>query len=123
MRNIPDFLIGCEKLEVVTDFLYLGLKLNYNNKMFVAQKDLCERASRAMFALLKKSNELMLPVDLVVDLFDKTVLPILTYGCEVWGHEMVEAVTKFQLKFYKFVLKLRLSTPSVMVFGELESFL
>jgi hypothetical protein len=60
----------------------------------------------------------MLPVDLVIDLFDKTVLPILTYGCELWGFEMNDIITRLQLKFYKFVLKLRLSTPTLMVFGE-----
>ena len=68
--------------------MYLGLKLNYNNKMDVAQHDLYNRASRAMFILLKKCNRLGLPFDIMFDLFDKTVVPILTYGCEVWGHAM-----------------------------------
>jgi hypothetical protein len=54
IRNIPHFFLGTEELEVVNDFLYLGLKLNYNNKTFVAQRDFCDRASRAMFSLMKK---------------------------------------------------------------------
>ena len=122
VRRFPDFSIGAEKLEVVYDFLYLGLRLNYNNRMFVAQRDLYDRASRAMFALLKKAKSLMLPVDLVIDLFDKTILPILTYGCEIWGFEMSDIVQRLQLKFYKLVLKLRQSTPSFMVFGETGKF-
>jgi hypothetical protein len=75
-----------------------------------------------MFLLLKKCNECLLPVDLVIDLFDKTVLPVLMYGCEIWGFEISDILLKLQLRFYKFVLKLRLSTPSMMVFGEIGKF-
>ena len=122
IRNIPRFFIGQEMLEVVSDFTYLGLKLNYNNKLTVAQKDLYDRATRAMFALLKKSQIHNLPLDLVLDLFDSMVLPVLTYGCEIWGFEINECVCKLQLKFYKFLLRLRQSTPSMMVLGEVGKF-
>ena len=122
IRNIPKFYIGNEEIEVVSDFLYLGVKLNYNNRFSVAQKDLIDRASRAMFSLLKKSKNLNLPIDLILDLFDSTVVPVLIYGCEIWGHDMIENVTKLQLRFYKFVLKFRQSTPNIMVFGETGKF-
>ena len=55
VRVYPDFMIGNERLEVVSDFSYLGIRLNYNNRMNVTQKDVYDRASRAMFSLLKKS--------------------------------------------------------------------
>jgi hypothetical protein len=45
----------------------------------------------------------MLPVDLIIDLFDKTVLPILTYSCEIWGHDVTDIVVNLQLKLYKYV--------------------
>ena len=45
VRVYPEFKIGDEILEVVSDFLYLGIRLNYNNKTRVAQKDLYDRAS------------------------------------------------------------------------------
>jgi sorting nexin-29 len=118
IRNKPSFYIGLDKIEVVSEFTYLGLRLNYNNKMYVAQRDLCNRASRAIFSLIKKSNEMMLPVDIVLDLFEKTVAPILMYGCEVWGFDIIDTLQQTQLKFLKYVLKLKKSTPSVMVFGE-----
>ena len=112
VRKFPIFKIGDETIEVVSDVLYLGLKLNYNNKMIVAHRDLYERASRAMFALLKKCNTLNLPIDLILDLFDKTIVPILTYGCEVWGFEQLDILHRLQQKFFKIVLRLRISTPS-----------
>ena len=118
VRKFPNFTVYGEMIDVVDNFSYLGLKFNHNNKMKIAQKDIYDRASRAMFALLKKCNTLNLPVDIILDLFDKTIAPILTYGCEIWGFDQLDMLQKLQLKFYKIVLKLRMSTPSVMVFGE-----
>ena len=118
VRKFPNFRIGEEQIEVVCNMSYLGLKLNYNNRMSVAHKDLYDRASRAMFALLKKCNSQNLPIDIILDLFEKTIVPILTYGCEVWGFEQLDILQKLQLKFYKIVLKMRTSTPSLIVFGE-----
>ena len=80
VQNFPNFKIGEEVIEVVSNVLYLGLKLNYNNRMLVAHKDLYGRTFRAMCALLKKCNTLNLPIDLIFDLFDKTIVPVLTYG-------------------------------------------
>ena len=122
VRKFPNFTLGRETIEVVSSFLYLGLKLNYNNHMNIAHKDLSDRASRAMFALLKKCKILNLPLDIILDLFDKTIIPILTYGSEVWGVENFDILQKVQLKFYKLVLKLRVSTPNLMVFGETGHF-
>lgn len=52
------------------------------------------------------------------DLFDKTVVPVLTYGCEVWGTSVTDITLKLQRKFHKMVLQLRQSTPTPMLFGE-----
>ena len=119
VRRFPDFYLYGEKLEVVPSFTYLGLLLNYNNDMKNAKTDLSIRGSRAMFSLLKKSNSLNIPIDVAIDLFDKTVNPVLLYGCEVWGFGNIDVFDKMQLKFYKMLLKLRNSTPSSMILGEL----
>ena len=122
IRNKPHFNIGSEEIEIVSEFTYLGLKLNYNNRLKVAQKDLYCRASRAMFSLLKKSQANNLPLDLMIDLFDSMVLPVLLYGCEIWGFETIDCMNKLQLKFYKYILRLRQSTPSMMIYSELGKF-
>ena len=87
--------------------------------MNVALRDLSDRASRAMFSLMKKSKYLNLPIDITIDLFDKTILHILTYGCEVWGFTCLEMIEKVQLKFMKMLLHLKQTTPSYMIYGEL----
>ena len=104
------------------DFKYLGLKFNYNNKFSVAQKELFDRASRAMFALVRRCRKLSLPLDIQVDLFDKTVLPVLSYGCEVWFPGYCDLAQRLQVRFYKLILKLNKSTPTCMVLGEVGKY-
>ena len=62
--------------------------------MKTAHKDLYDRASRAMFALLKKCKILNLPIDVIFYLFDKTIIPIMTYGSEIWGFEQFDILQK-----------------------------
>ena len=75
-----------------------------------------------MFVLIKKGKQLDLPPDLMLDLFDNTVIPVLLYGCELWGFQTLYLIEKLQLKFYKFLFKLRPSTPSQMIYGETGKF-
>ena len=75
-----------------------------------------------MFALLKKLKELDLPIDLQLKLFDSSILSILLYGCEVWEYENVLILDSLYLKYLKYVLDLKQSTPSCMVYGETGHF-
>ena len=111
-----------QSLEVVFEFQYLGVCFNYSNKFNVVQKSLYDKASRAMFGLLKKCRKLMLPLDIQTELFDRLIVPILLYGCEVWCPMMTNLASKLQLCFYKIILKSSKSTPSCMVYGELGQF-
>jgi hypothetical protein len=118
IRNIPTFLFNDEKLEVVHSYTYLGVTLNYNGKFKVSQKDLYDKASRAMFGLIAKCRRLKLPIDIQLKLFDNVVKPIMLYGCEVWGPYNTGIADKLQLRFLKIILSLKSSTTTVMVRGE-----
>ena len=91
-RKIPNFVLGENELEVVTHYTYLGLPFNYNGKFTTAKNKLYEKGKRAMFALLRKSRQLQLPIDVQLNLFDALVKPVLLYGCEVWAHEAIDVV-------------------------------
>ena len=71
-----------------------------------------------MFSLLKKCRNLLLPLDIQIDLFEKCVNPVLLYGCEVWGFSDFSKIWKVQLKFLKIILGVKPSTPTNMVLGE-----
>ena len=71
-----------------------------------------------MFVVLKKAREQNLSPDIQIDLFHKLVLPILSYGCELWAYEDLGRFDKFHLKFLRYVLRLNTSTPIPMIYGE-----
>ena len=71
-----------------------------------------------MYSLIRNINRLSLPVDLQIEMFNKTIKPILLYGSEIWGFGNNDVLERVQLKFLKYVLKLKRSTPNYMVYGE-----
>jgi hypothetical protein len=76
-------------------------------------KSLVEKGNKAMFSLLKQDRNLDLPLDCLLSAFDKMIVPILTYGCEVWGYEQLEIIEKLHLKFLTLSVGLRKSTPII----------
>ena len=72
-----------------------------------------------MFYLISKARRLDLPIDIQLQLFDSTVLPILLYGCEIWGYSNVPVLENLHLKFLKILLGVHSKTCNNMVYGEL----
>ena len=72
-----------------------------------------------MYEVLRKGRLHNLSISCQYDLFHKIVLPILLYGCEVWGHVNTDLIERFHLKFCKLLLCLKKSTPNYMIYGEL----
>ena len=122
VRNKPVFDFGGNVLDIVDDYVYLGVKFNYNGNSKKCVKRLYDIASRAMFEVLKKGKKLHLDIDTQIKLFDSTVLPILLYGSEVWGYNNVDIIEKLHLRFLKILLNVKKSTPSCMIYGETASF-
>jgi len=122
LRNLPSFTFNNMNLEIVKSYQYLGIIFNYNGRFNVAQKDLADKAVRAMFSVLAKGKKLGLPIDLMLKIFDHTVKPILLYGSEVWGTQIIDLLERVQLRFIKTYLRLQRRTPSVMVRGETGCF-
>ena len=102
-RNIPTFSFNGRDLDVCFDYVYLGVNMNYNGRFFLAKQRQCVQAQKAMYSLIKKSPQILLPIDIIFQLFEHTVVPILLYGCEVWGYENCDIVKKLHLEFCRMV--------------------
>ena len=113
-----NFTFNGKPVEVVDDYVYLGTTFNFNGNFSKALEKQIDLARKAMFSLLTKARRLLLPIDLQLELFEKTIVPILLYGCEVWGHTNLQPLEVFYRKFLKIVLKIGYSTPSCQVYGE-----
>ncbi|MEW8545044.1 MAG: reverse transcriptase family protein [Candidatus Thiodiazotropha sp.] len=109
-------------LENVSNFLYLGVNVASNGKFYQAQKHLSEQASKALFSLNKLFSDNILCVQDKLKLFDSLILPILTYGCEIWGFYRSDDIEKVHLRFLKQILGVRRQTSNIAVYGELGRF-
>ena len=75
-----------------------------------------------MFALISKTRRHNLPIDIQLQLFDSTVLPIMLYGCEVWGNSGTIPLDNLYIKYLKMILRVHGKTCNNMVYGELGRF-
>ena len=78
--------------------------------------------NRACFegvALLKKSRNLSLPMDIMLILFNVFVKPVVLYGAEVSGSGKCDILERSQLRFINYVLSINKFTSFMMAYGEL----
>ena len=116
------FYITGEEIEIVKEFKYLGVLFTKNGRFVQHVKSVSTLACKAMHLLRKRIVNLYLPVDCQLKLFDQTIVPILLYGSEVTGFENLQQIEKIQLDFLRSILKMKSSTPLVMVYGEFGRF-
>ena len=84
-KNTKDlFAIGSCHLENVNEFTYLGLNIDAAGSLSASATMLSSKANKAKFAL-NNIAKLKQPVKTAIYLFDAAVLPILTYGSEIWA--------------------------------------
>ena len=106
-----------EKIEIVDNFIYLGVKFTGN--LSNAVKALSEQALKAYYSLLSLFDKIKLTVKTKLHLIDTMVVPILLYGSEVWGVYNFKECDKLHIKFCKYSLGVRQQTPNMAVYGEL----
>ena len=78
-----DFNLGGHKIDICTNFQYLGVIFSKSRHFPQARKHNVEQARKAMHVLFKRICNLNIPIDLQLHLFDHVILPIALYGCEV----------------------------------------
>ena len=113
------FKIGNSTLEIVDTYKYLGTYFSKSRSFLTARKHIAEQAKKAMHLLLIRTRNLYLPIDLQLKLFDQTILPILTYSCEIWGYENCGLLESIHTQFLRSIIHARKSTPLYMLYGEL----
>ena len=87
--------------EIVDEFKYLGVIFKSNGRFISAIKLLHEQARKAMYGIISKARTTDMPIDIQFKLLDTLVLPIMTYGCEIWGHENFVIPEKLHFKFVR----------------------
>ena len=107
-------------LEVVKQFNYVGCIFTSSGNFTACMNALKESGKRALFLLsnMFHVNQEILPFN-KLQLFNSKVLPILSYGSEVWGMNNIDCIETFYLFYLKNVLCVKKSTPNSFVYDEL----
>ena len=113
------FFIGEVEIDIVDSYKYLGVVFSKSGSFLKAKNHIVQQANKAMFLLLTRIQNLNLPLDLQLKLFDHTVMPILTYGSEIWGFENTDSIEKVHNDFLRKITRSKRSTPMYMVYAEL----
>jgi hypothetical protein len=97
-----DFIYNNERLTVVDEFQYLGTIFSRKGNFGRNKARLVQQARKAIFYVLRKARKWSLPIDILLQLFDAMVAPILLYGAEVWGYEKNDIFETLHLEFCPF---------------------
>jgi len=117
-RNVM-FKYNDQYLELVNTFSYLGIFFTPGGSLRGTLKNLSGAASKAIFKL--KSYLIKFPdlkTSYMLDLFDKLVVPVLSYDSEIRAYTNVDVLERICLRFYKQVLGIKLQSQHIFVHGE-----
>ena len=80
------FYIYNKPVSNVSEFTYLGINITANGNFTPTLTNLSSKGIKAIFASSSKFKLKPLPQKAAFKLFDSTIMPILTYGSEVWEY-------------------------------------
>ena len=122
---ICDFRLNGAVVERVDRYKYLGFVFHATKGLHFGTEALLAVARKALFAM--RQRRVLLGIRdpaLQCKLFDTLVLPIVSYGCEVWGvdDDCGAAAETLHKGFMKSLLGVRKSVATHMVLAELGRF-
>lgn len=118
-RNLS-FTYNGQIIEIVNKFRYLGVVFTVGGSFSEAQTTLAGQAQKAIFQLNKYLYKFtFLSPRHKLELFDKLIMPILNYGCEVWGFAQANVIERVHLQFCKRLLGVKKTTQNDFIYGEL----
>ena len=106
------------KLENVSYYKYLGVTMSTRLSWSPAQTTLAIQARKAQLALNQINYQCDYSYETASDIFDKCIVPILTYGSEVWGYKVHKSIENVHSKFCKVQLGVGNNTPTPALLGE-----
>ena len=130
------FKVGIKEIDLCNSYKYLGTQIAENGSYKENSVMLNKKALAAMFTILKTVNKYYAGnVRILLELFDKMVVPIALYNSEIWGSillpsngkqtnylsecNLVNIVEKLQNRFLKYILGVNMKSTNWVVRSEL----
>lgn len=118
-RNLS-FKYNGQLIEIVKSFKYLGIVFTQGGSFHETQITLAGQAQKAIFKLNSYLfNFYDVSIKHRLQLFDKLVLPILNYSCEVWGFHSANNIERVHTLYCKKLLNVKRCTQNDFVYGVL----
>ena len=102
-----EFRLGENIVSICEEFKYLGVIFTKSRSFYKARKHNVDQARKALHVLYKRIRNLNLPIDLQLQLFYHTILPIALYSCEVWGSENTKLIENLHNEFLRRITNLK----------------
>lgn len=118
IKQNEKFFYNGERLENVRYYKYLGLTMSSRLSWSPAQMTLAAQASKALQLINCMNYECNYSFKCACEIFDKCVLPIISYGSEIWGPNIHSSIENVHYKFCKKQLGVGSRTPNPAVLGE-----
>jgi len=84
--RLSQFWLGKTRLQFCEEYCYLGIIFSRSGNFKAAVKALTEKANGAMFSIVRNLyKHRSIDHRVMLDIFDKMVLPIALYGVQIWG--------------------------------------
>ena len=114
------WVFGNSALTVVNSYKYLGIFLSTRLSFTRTIDDLAVRAKKGVIAILKTLWSLGdHSPNIFFKLFDSQILPILTYGAEIWGlNKNLDSIERVHLFAIKRFLGVHPITPKHVLYGD-----
>ena len=117
-------------IDEVTDYKYLGniissTRLPNQDPLKKTYKFLSDQARKAIFSMSHKIKSIgELPIEIMFNLFDVLIKPILIYGSDVWGlrSELWGTIDKVFLQYSRCMLHVKATTNNIITVGECGRF-
>ena len=120
----PTFTYNGAALEMADEFRYLGVQFHSDHVFAAAAAARAAAGSRAMHVVRRRCTELGLGrAKLQLHMFNAMVLPVVSYGAEIWSAQLVAAgsrcaATRLQLAYLRQLLGVRQTTPALVMLTE-----
>lgn len=120
----PPFTYGGATIDTVDEFRYLGVHFHACRAFSHADAARAAAGGRAVHAMRRRCAELgLLGAGLQLHMFGVMVLPVLSYGAEIWSPQLVAgdaqcAGKRVQLSFLRQLLGVRQNTPALVLLAE-----
>ena len=120
-RNEKCYFDGLQ-IDIVKYYKYLGVLLSSRLSWSPAQSLLSSQGSKALFLINRLNYEYEFPFNASYSIFEKCIMPVITYGSQIWGTQVHHSTEDVHVRFLKRQLGLGSTTPTVAVLGESASY-